>query len=154
MNHLVVLAAAAGLVAMNGGQSPEASLPTPIDAGQRWSVAEPLERCSTAVSAWPHMPEVRVDSYPAIRLEHESAKAPGVIGDALNGGVIQQGVVPWTGSAQPVDPERARRYFESVFRQQLSRGASESNGGPVYPIRNSMCNASGEIYGRCSNRSR
>lgn len=176
MNHVVV---AAGAILTLAGNRPthepvtRADLPSVVakDPIEPPSAIFPFE---TVVTADVPMPGPQFDQYPAVQLPHESAEAPGVILNALNGEIIRQGVTLWSGgtTAQPptdqqspvqpnpnlppIDHELVRQYFDKLVQRKSQvpiraefQGFSASPGDmPVSVIRNSVCNAHGEIYGR------
>jgi hypothetical protein len=148
------------------------------------------------------MPEVRFDSYPAVRLERPASGTPGVILNALDGTIIREGVTLWSGGVATAQPEAqppgsptvqvpsgdpqealkdlAREYFEQLSQSKHDADAVQANlaryqelkrlleelkqrksqervgalragalrSGPVSVIRNSVCDAHGEVYGR------
>jgi hypothetical protein len=108
------------------------------------------------------MPQTRFDEYPAIR-QPPGTGAPGVIVNALNGTILREGVTLWNGGAavdvevSPVLQEKVRQYFDKMLRERgevrdraWTGGVDtpESRADVVSVIRNSVCTADGEVYGR------
>jgi hypothetical protein len=118
MNQTIVVA---GLIVGLAGK-PQAAPPATTEIGRdmtQWVKPVQLPTACLAeqagVALIVDMPGVRLDDYPAVRLEHNDARAPGVIMNALNGQIIREGVKLWGGSCSvSLGGEACGRVPESV----------------------------------------